>query len=154
MSNTTNANVYYAQYTGDIAGTNLNKGSGTFDINTINSFILPKDLSAELSGFYQAPQVYGYMDLKPTWMINFGLQKNFFNKRLTLRANATDIFWHGYPSATSYYTNYTESFIAKRDTRQFSLSVTWRFGKRSLPSSQRHSGGAEDEKKRVGGQAS
>jgi hypothetical protein len=152
-SNTTNVNVYYAQYTGDIAGTNLNKGSGTFDINTMNSFILPKDLSAELSAFYQAPQVYGYMDLKPTWIINIGLQKNFFNKRLTVRANATDIFWHGYPSATSYYTNYTESFIAKRDTRQFSLSVTWRFGKRSVPPSQRHSGGAEDEKKRVGGQA-
>jgi hypothetical protein len=149
-NNTTNANVYYARYTGDIAGSNLNAGKVTFDVNTTNSFLFPHNWSAEVGGFYQAPQVYGYMSLKPTWMANVGVQKQLFAKKATVRVNATDIFWRGYPRATSNYNNYTESFVAKRDTRQVSLSFTWRFG--STPQSMRHRGGAEDEKRRVGGQ--
>jgi hypothetical protein len=142
-NNTTNVNVYYARYTGDIAGTDLNAGKVTFDVNTTNSFILGHNWSAEVGGFYQAPQVYGYMHLKPSWMLNLGIQKNFLDKRATVRLNATDIFWHGYPRATSYYNDYVES----------SMSFTWRFGKRTIPASTRHEGGAEEEKKRAGGQA-
>jgi Outer membrane protein beta-barrel family/Carboxypeptidase regulatory-like domain/TonB-dependent Receptor Plug Domain len=152
-NNTTNFNAYYARYTGDIAGTNLNDGRATFDVSTNNSFILSKNWSAELSGNYQARQLYGYMELEPTWMVNIGIQKNLFDKRATLRLNATDIFWHGYPSATSRYNDYTEFFVSRRDTRQVALSFTYRFGKRTVPPSARHNGGAEDEKKRVGGQA-
>lgn len=153
-NNTTNINAYYASYVGDIAGTYLNKGRATFDVNTTNSFVLPKNFSAELSFNYQAPQVYGYMDLKPTWMLNAGVQKNLFDKKATIRVNATDIFWRGYPRATSYYNNYVESFVAVRDTRQVAMSFTYRFGKRTMPQSMRHRGGAEEEKRRVGAQGS
>lgn len=152
-SNTTNINIFYAQYLGDIAGTNLNAGRTTFNANSSNSFILPHDWSAEVSGFYQAPQVYGYMNLKPTWMFNLGIQKNLFDKRATARLNATDIFWRGYPRAVSYYNDYKESFVAVRDTRQVSISFTYRFGKRTIPPSMRHRSGAEDEQRRAGSQA-
>ena len=152
-TNVTNFNAYYAQYTGNIAGTPLNKGRATMDFNTSNSFILPKDWSAEVGGFYQAPQQYGYMFVRPTWMLNMGLQKNFFDKRATARINATDIFWRGWPRATSEYNDYRESFAARRDTRQVAVSFTYRFGKRTVPPSMRHRGGAEDEKRRAGTQA-
>ncbi|MCD6011621.1 MAG: TonB-dependent receptor [Flavipsychrobacter sp.] len=150
-NNVTNVNIYYSEYTGNIAGSYLQTGQGTFDIYTNNSFILPKNFSAELSGYYQAPQQYGYMNLRPQWMVNVGIQKNLFDKRATVRLNASDIFWRGYPSATSDYKDYTEFFVAKRDTRQVTMSFTYRFGKRSVPQSQRHNGGAEDEKRRAGG---
>ncbi len=148
-NNTTNANVFYAHYVGDIAGTNLSEGSVAFSVNSSNSFILPGDWSAEVSGFYQAAQVYGYMYLKPQWMLNVGIQKNLLQKRATIRLNATDIFWTGYPRATSNYNDYVESFVAKRDTRQVIVSFVYRFGKRTLPPAMRHRGGAEDEKQRA-----
>ncbi len=151
-NNTTNFNLYYSKYIGDIAGTNLNAGKATYDVSTSNSFIFPKNWSAELGGFYGALQRYGYMLVNPQWMINAGIQKNFFDKRATVKLSATDIFWHGYPSATSNYSNYIEGFVAKRDTRQVMLSLTYRFGKRTVPQTARHSGGAEDEKRRAGGQ--
>ncbi len=151
-SNTTNANVYYSRYTGDIAGTNLNAGKVAFNIYSSNHFILPHNWSAELSGFYQAPEQYGYMQVRQMSMIDIGIQKNLFDKQATIRLNAKDIFWHGYPSAVSYYYDYIESFVARRDTRLVVVSFTYRFGKRTLPQSAKHSGGAEDEKKRVGGQ--
>jgi len=152
-SNVTNLNAYYSYYEGDLANSALNKGKPTFDVNTVNNFLLPKEWSAELSFFYQAPQLYGYMNLDALWMLNVGVQKNILNKRAVIRLNATDIFWHGYPSAISYYSNYDESFIAKRDTRQVSISFTYRFGKNTVAPVRRRSGGAEDEKKRAAGAA-
>ncbi len=149
-SNVTNFNVYYAQYEGNIANTNLNSGRPTFDLNTNNTFILPKDFSCELGFWYQARQLYGFMDVKPNWMLNAGIQKNLLNKRATIKANIQDIFWRGYPRATSNYTGYQEDFIAKRDTRQASISFTYRFGKRNIAPMRRRSGGAEDEKRRAG----
>lgn len=148
-TNVTNFNAYYARYEGFIANTNLNNGIPTFDINTTNSFVLPKDFSAELGLWYQARQVYGFMDLKPMWMLNAGIQKNLFDKRATIRFNAQDIFWKGYPSATSTYTGYKEFFVAERDTRQFTLSFTYRFGKKTVAPIRRRNGGAEEEKRRA-----
>lgn len=148
-NNVTNFNAYYARYEGNIANTPLNAGRPTFEFNTTNTFILPKDFSAELGGFYQARQLYAYMDVQPVWMLNAGLQKNFWDKRATLRINIQDIFWKGYPRATSVYTGYREDFIAERETRVANVAFTYRFGKRTIPQSRRHSSGAEEEKSRA-----
>lgn len=149
-TNTTNFNAYYARYEGFVANTQLNKGAPTFDVNINNSFILPNDFSAEVGGFYQARQVYGFMVVNPLWMLNAGIQKNFWDKKATLRLNAQDIFWKGYPSATSTYSGYQEDFIAQRETRQVTLAFTYRFGKRTIAPARRRNGGAEDEKRRAG----
>jgi hypothetical protein len=149
-NNTTNFNIYYAYYEGYLANTSLSKGAPTFDLYTTNSFILPKDFSAELSLYYQAPQVYGFMVAKSNWMLSAGLQKNILDKKATIRLNVQDIFWRGYPLGTSTYTGYVEDFIAKRDSRQVSVSFTYRFGNKAVGQVRRRSGGAEDEKRRAG----
>ena len=150
-NNVTNFNAYYARYEGNIANTPLNNGRPTFDFNTNNSFVLPLGFSAELGMWYQARQLYAYMDVQPIWMLNAGLQKNLFDQRATIRLNIQDIFWKGYPRATSLYTGYREDFIAERDTRVANISFTYRFGKRTVPQSRRHSSGAEEEKRRASG---
>jgi len=149
-NNVTNYNIYYARYEGNIANTPLNNGRPTFDFNTTNTFILPRNFSAELGGFYQARQIYGYMDVQPVWMLNMGVQKNFLDKRATLRLNVQDLFWTGYPSATSVFTGYKESFTAERETRQVTVAFTYRFGKKTVAPTRRRSGGAEEEKRRAG----
>ncbi len=149
-TNITNGNAYYAQYRGNLANTNLNAGKPTFDINTSNKFTMPKDWSAELTVFYQAAQVYGFLNLTPISMFNVGIQKNLLDKRMTIRLNANDIFYKGNESGSSFFTNYTEYFTALHDTRQASISVTYRFGKKTVAPVRRHSGGAEEEKKRAG----
>ncbi|MGN6566689.1 MAG: outer membrane beta-barrel protein [Flavipsychrobacter sp.] len=148
-SNITNANAYYSYYEGDLANTTLSSGKPTFDINTVNNFLLPKEWSAELSFFYQAPQLYGYMHLAEMWMLNVGVQKNILNKRAIIRLNATDILWHGNPEGASYYSNYDEAFAVKRDSRQVNISFTYRFGKNTVAPVRRRAGGAEEEMKRA-----
>ncbi len=148
-SNVTNFNVYYALYEGNIANTPLRNGSPTFDLNTNNTFLLPADFSAELGCFYQARQIYGYMDVEPLWMLNAGIQKHLFHKKATIRLNVQDIFFKGYPRATSTYTGYREDFIAERETRVANISLIYRFGKNTVAPVRKRSGGAEEEKNRA-----
>jgi hypothetical protein len=148
----TNFNAYYGMYTGDLANTYLNAGKPTFDVYTSNKFTLPKDWSAEASFFYQAAQVYGFLNLTPISMLNAGVQKNLYDKHLTLKVSANDVFWHGNESGSSYFTGYTQVFVAKHDTRQVTMSVVYRFGKKTVTPIRKHSGGAEEEKKRAGDQ--
>jgi hypothetical protein len=148
-SNVTSYNAYYARYEGNIANTPLRDGSPTIEINTNNTFILPKEFSAELGWIFQARQTYGYMDVNPNWMLNAGIQKQIMKRTATIRLNVQDIFWTGYPSATSTYLGYSEDFIAQRETRVVNLSFTYRFGSRPQGPARRRSGGAEEEKNRA-----
>lgn len=147
-SNITNVDVYYSQFVGNIAASPLNRGRITMNFYTNNTFLLGKDWSAELGGFYVTKQVYGYMQLNPMWSLNAGIQKHFLDKKATLKLNANDIFWKSYPSALSEYANYTETFTAQRETRQITLSFTYRFGK-SAGGQMRRRSGAEEEKRRA-----
>ena len=149
-SNVTNFNAYYSNYRGDLANTFLDKGKPTFDINTSNKFTLSSSWTAELSFFYQASQVYGFLNLTPISMLNAGVQKNMFDKHLTIRLNANDIFWHGSESGSSYFTDYTQVFVARHDTRQANISIVYRFGNRAADAMRKHTSGAEEEKKRAG----
>jgi hypothetical protein len=148
-SNVSNFNLYYAMYQGNIANTPLRNGRPTFDVNIQNTFMLPGDWSAELGFFYQARQLYGYMEVEPVWMLNAGIQKHLFNRKATVRLNIQDIFFTGYPSATSVYTGYKEHFTAERETRVANISFVYRFGNNSVSPVRRRSGGAEEEKSRA-----
>lgn len=147
--NSSHFNCYYTKFRGDIANSILNSDRVTADFNITNSFILPKDWSAELSMFYQTKQLYGYMTIDPLWSLNAGIQKNLFNKIATLKLSVTDIFWRSYPRAVSVYTDYTERFKAQRETRQLQLTFNYRFGKKTVAPIRRRTGGAEDEKRRA-----
>ena len=149
-SNVSNVVVYYAHYRGFIANTNLSDGAPAFNINITNNFTLPKGFRAELGGWYQSQQLYGFMDLKPMWALNAGIQKNILKDNGTLRLNAQDIFWTAPPSATSLYASYREDFEVNRETRQVTLSFSYRFGNNKLGPARRRTGGAEDEKSRAG----
>lgn len=148
-----NVNIYYSYYEGNISSTVLQNGRLTFDANATNNILLPHNWQLEISGFYEGPELYGYMLMKQTWMLNTGIQKHLFDKKATARLNTTDIFWHGWPRATSTYASYVETFAARRDTRQISVSFTYRFGKKAATAGTLHRTGADDEKRRAGSQA-
>ncbi len=149
-SNVSNITFYYAYYRGFIANTSLSNGSPALNINITNNFTLPKGFRAELGGWYQSRQIYGFMDLQPMWALNAGIQKSLMKDNGTLRLNVQDIFWTAPPAATSLYDSYREDFEVKRETRQVTLSFSYRFGNNKIGPARRRTGGAEDEKNRVG----
>ncbi len=144
----TGLNIYYAHYKADVANTSLDKGALTFNVNVQNTFLLPYNMMAELSFNYRAREQYGYMVVRPNWMLNAGLQKHFLDKKLSLKLNVQDIFFTGYPRATSTYMGYEEHFVAKRETRVGTLTLSYNFGSEQVNTGRRRSG-AEEEKRRA-----
>lgn len=149
-----NLTAWYSHFTGYVANTNLSNGSPAFSVYSNNNFTLPAGFRAELIFWYQSRQVYGFFDLKSMWTLGAGIQKNILKDKGTLHLNVRDIFWTGPPSATSIYNSYREDFVVQRETRQVTLSFTYRFGNKKLSPTRRRQSGAEDEKSRVSGQGS
>ena len=146
---TVNFNAYYTRFQGNLSNTPLNDGQLTANINMMNSLVLPWDMTGEVSGFYQTPQRWGYYTFKAMYGLNFGLQKSLLNRKLTVKTSVNDVFRSSAPTAEMHFSNFTEYFVATRDTRVFMLSLTWRFG--TNQQSRRHRGGAEDEIRRASG---
>ncbi len=153
-SNVNNFTGWYSYFNGFLANTNLSNGSPGFSVYTNNNFTLGKGFRAELTFWYQSRQVYGFFDLGDMWTLGAGIQKSVFKDKGTLRLNASDIFWRGLPRASSVYTAYKEDFTVQRESRQLSLTFSYRFGDRKLQPTRRHKSGADDEKSRVGGAGS
>jgi len=149
-NSTINFDAYVGSYEGNYANTPLNDGNLVLNIVTNNSFTLGKDWTAELNFNYHTREVYAFMDLNPMWGLGAGIQKLMMKKKATLKLAFTDIFWQNLPSALITFTDYQESFDVHRETRQASLSYTYRFGDRQLTPSRKRVGGAEDEKLRAG----
>ncbi|MGQ0827642.1 MAG: TonB-dependent receptor domain-containing protein [Bacteroidota bacterium] len=142
-------NIYYGLYTGEVQGNYLNKSNLVFTINSTNSFVLPKNFSAELSFFYKTKEVYGIMEMEPIYSLNAGVKKTFANNKFTAKLNFNDILYSYRIQAYIGFYNIDESFKRKNDTRTVTISLTYNIGKGGNTPSSRRQTGAEDEKKRA-----
>jgi hypothetical protein len=120
-----------------------------FQINTTQTFRLPKKYTIELSGFYISPTVNGYFNWLSRGFVNLGLQKEFNNDG-TLRFSCNDIF------ETSQYrwdsqneTDFSFHGNIKFDNRIFTLTYTQKFGNKKIKGVRKRAVGSEEEKRRV-----
>jgi outer membrane receptor protein involved in Fe transport len=146
-----NATFYYGLYKGFLAETDLRNGRPTFNLNSNNTIKLPKDWSAELTGVYRGKEVYGFLDVDPLWFVSAGVQKQFWDKKASLKLNVTDIFYTNKVRGYTSLARYSENFYQRRDTQVATLSFSYRFGQAQSAPSRRKTGGAEEEKSRAGG---
>ncbi|MEP7323250.1 MAG: outer membrane beta-barrel family protein, partial [Saprospiraceae bacterium] len=145
-----NMNAYFGHYTGYLANTNLSRGNFNFNINCNNSFVIGKGWSAEFTGVYRAPEVYGFMKVQGYGFASAGIQKSLFANRGSLKLNITDLFYSNNTSARTDFRDYAETFKVNRDTRVANVAFTYRFGNTKVPGAKRRTGGAEEEKQRAG----
>lgn len=143
-------NAYKGTYTGAQQGENYTRGSNVFSINTTNSFIFSKGFSAEVSFFYKSREVYSVLDINPSSSLNFGLKKTFLNKKLIAKLNGVDVLYKNNTSGGVQFSTINEKFSRHRDTRIFTVSVTYIIGKGGATASSKRQSGAEEEKKRAG----
>ena len=114
-------------------------------------FGLPKEFSAELSGYYQSPRLYGLGRSKPTGSLDAGIKKKLPGKAGALLFNATNIL------NTMFFSSYVD--LPKQNLvggikiyynqSTFKLTYQRSFGKEKLKEKRAYLTGAEDEKGRV-----
>ncbi|MDR2273183.1 MAG: TonB-dependent receptor [Sphingobacterium sp.] len=144
----TNINLYYATYTGNISGTQIDKrGNINFDMNVVNSFKLSNNYTIELAANYRSAEVYAFAHILPLGAVNIAAQKKFKSNN-ALKLSMNDLFRTNYYRGNTVYNDYIENFNAKRDTRVIMLSYSYNFGA-GKPVQSRRNGGAEDLKQRA-----
>ncbi len=120
------------------------------NFSTNSQFILNKNYTGEISGFYTTKARNDIQELLyPTGQLSIGISRPVLKMKGTLRLSIRDIFHTQVMEGFTDFPGADEYFIIRRDTRVVNLGFTYRFGK-PLKSSRRTTGGAKDEIDRVG----
>jgi outer membrane receptor protein involved in Fe transport len=121
------------------------------NINTTQTFRLPKDLSVEVSGFYQTAGLFGLYKAAPFGSLDIGVQKKLNGKRGTLRLTYSDIL---NTLQFKIAVNRPDQNLVLSDRLAFvfpAVRLTWSrsFGNDKLRAKRERSTGSEDEEGRV-----
>jgi outer membrane receptor protein involved in Fe transport len=145
-------NVYNNRYQGIYENTAIDAAYTSFMLNITNSLKLGRGYSAEVSGFYQHKGFNQLTYMMPMYQMSAGVQKKVLGEKGTLRVNVRDPFaWQRFSGITRYGDLYFHE-RNRPDTRQVSMSFSYRFGKNAQPGQtpSRRNSSSQEEQNRVG----
>jgi outer membrane receptor protein involved in Fe transport len=143
-------NVFHNIYQGEYLGGNLDFGSTAVIFNSTNSFTLPKDFTAEISGYYNSSMLWSIFTIQPQYSVSAGIQKTFMNQKATLKLNVSDIFHTQSSYASVKYENLDVTSANHWDSRRVNLTFTYRFNRgNAKPVQHHHQSSIEEEESRI-----
>ena len=132
-------------------GTLVNIQNKNLQMTWINSFTLPKDFSAELTGFYQTKALFGTSIFLPVYGVNVGIQKKLGANGGTLRFGVDDVLnsfrWRIRNNLPEH--NLVSNIDVDFSQRTFKLSYSRNFGNNALKDARQRATGSEEERRRV-----
>jgi iron complex outermembrane receptor protein len=148
------ANIWYSHqiFDGAIGGKDVHTNIPMFGAYLQQSFTLGKDYTAEVSGWFNGPSVWG-----ATWKtksqggVDVGLQKLLLNKQMTVKISATDIFHTAPWTATSDFGGLYIKGSGSWESQTFRATMTYRFGSNQVKAARQRQTGLESEAKRIKG---
>jgi iron complex outermembrane receptor protein len=146
------ANVWYNYqiFNGDIGENKVHTEIPMFGAYMQHTFTLGNDYSAELSGWFSGPSIWG-----ATWRtksqggVDIGFQKQLFQKKGTLKVTATDIFHTSPWTAISDFGGVYIKGGGNWESQTARVSFTYRFGSNQVKAARQRATGLENEAKRI-----
>lgn len=140
-------------YYGPLSGgaTVINVHSTVWLANLQNQFSFGKGWNTELSGWYRTAGQEGQIWVSALGDVSAGVSKTVLKNKGTVKLNVRDIFYTNYVHGEINFEQTQARFQQRRDTRNVTLSFSWRFGKPQKDAPQRRTGAASDELNRVKG---
>ncbi len=145
------ANVFNNHYTGFYQADPIDIQFTTVAGNLSNTFTFKNGWGAEVSGFYRGKGADGLLVARKMYAMNAGMTKQVLKNKGTLRIGLRDVFLTQIFSGYAKYSDVDVDLTSRRDTRQFTLSFSYRFGKSNFTPARKRTGGASDEQNRVKG---
>lgn len=143
-------NRYKGLYNDGTAETAVQIDVANFDGNITNSFSFAKTWSAEIGGWYSSSPSEGLIIARSMGAVNAAIAKQLMDKKATIKLGVRDIF-----RTTNFrgYSRYADVDLVVennriQDSRVYSISFTYKFGKNNI-APERRRGGAREEESRV-----
>ena len=115
-----------------------------------NTFKLPWEIKAELSGWYSSPSVWGgTYQTSSLGAMNIAIQKKFFDDKLTARLAFNDIFFTSPWKGTTRFGDLVINGDGGSDSRQIRFNLSYNFGRNEIKEARKRDTGLEDEKSRI-----
>ena len=145
-------NRYQGLYNDGVKNTPVEINVAMFTANLSNSFSFAKVYTAEISGWYNSNPSDGLIIGRSMGAVNAALAMQVLKKQGTVKIGIRDIFRTSNFSGYSKYADVdlTVANDRRRDSRQVSISFSYKFGKQNIAPARRRTGGAGDEQSRVG----
>ena len=147
----TNINTNYSNYKAKF-GTDHTQSIDAFSFMAVmqGSVVIDKKWTAQLTGFYMSPSIIqGSYNAQKLWSLDAGIQRQFLDKKMSIKASVSDVFnslkFKAYSDFAGQRTHYNSNW----ESRQFKLSVSYRFGRSGVKPARQVNTGAEDENKRA-----
>jgi iron complex outermembrane recepter protein len=146
------ANVYYNYqiFDGEIGKNKVHTEVPIYGAYMQNTFVLGKNYTAELSGWFSGPSVWGATWLtKPQGGVDLGFQKLFMQKKATVKLSFTDIFHTSPWQATSDFGGLYIKGGGYWESQTVRLNFSYRFGSSQVKAARQRQTGLESESKRI-----
>ena len=148
------ANIWYNYqfFEGTIGGKSIKSEVPSYGAYLQNSFTLGKGYTAEISGWFNGPSIWGgTWKTKSQGAIDIGLQKTILQNRATIKVSATDIFHTAPWTASSDFGGLRIKGGGAWESQTVRVNFSWRFGSNQIKSSRERKTGLESESNRIKG---
>lgn len=143
------AQLFYNQYKGLYNGYPLDKGYASFMVNTYQSFLLPENWKAELSGMYRSTMIMGPFEVSPMVMVSAGISKSLWHGKADIKVNVQDIFQSMNFKVNTEFGNLHIRSNAYIYNRSVNLTFSWHFGNQKVKVKKHKDTGIQDAEKRI-----
>ena len=143
------AEGYYMKEKSDYLQGSYNYHKLGYDGNATATFNIDKKsgLKAEITGFYYGPGIQAIFRNSHTSELDAGIKMNVLHGQGTIKLAANDIFYSNKFSVAVNYLNQNNGFFQSNDTRNGTLSFTYRFG-RNVAAARKRVTSSEEESRR------
>ena len=148
FGNATVSNTHNRADFGD--GKIVNISATSFNIYMQHSFMLPKNFTFEISGWYNSPGIWGgNFATDEMWSVDAGIQKKLWNKRGNIKLSIQDIFKSMEWSGSNNFGGLSMTANGGWESRAVKLNFTYLIGSTEVKGSRKRSTGLEEESKRA-----
>lgn len=146
-----NVNSYYSHYKANLGPMReVDVDIFSYRFFAQNSLKFAKTFTAELSGWYNGPSVWGgTFKTKPMWSVDAGLQKVIFKGKGNLRMSLSDVFKSfRFDSDTRFAGQYLKAY-GNFESQVFRVNLSYRFGNTQVKAARQRKTGQEEESQRT-----
>lgn len=116
-------------FKGEIGGVPFRTYGMNYNVNMMNTIILPNQINFELMGMYRGPNLYGITSINPVWMVSAAVKKTFFDEKLSCTIGMDNIFNSMKFHTHAQFDNQDWNYYVVNDNRRINLSMSYNFGK-------------------------